>query len=524
MRTDQVSGWQRMMGRAGDGAGSGAGIAVFFSAAQIIVQSLVLFLTYRIAVLDIGLASLGLWSVASAAASFGRVGDMGFAGALPRLLAQGLGRSAGAERRQQTAALIETAVLSSTVGTLILTALLTWPLMVFAGQMASVVDQPLVTRLVLGADAALLASALSITFLSCHDGIGNFRYRAFVAISGNLVSLLVLWLLIGRWGALALPLSVVVQGIWSAVLAWAGLRRRIPGLSVIPRTWSGAAFKELLAIGKFTQTNSILIMLFEPLSRVLAGRLGGAEFAALFDLAARVAGNVRLLFSSSTQAMVPFYAFVRDSMERTSALFEASSCAIAVLAAVVMALAGMASPLLSLLALDAIRVDFLAVFWILLAGNLISIIGGPAFSYALGAGRASVTTRAFLLQAGTFVVVTFAILPLIGGSAVSAAYGLALAVPGLYLVSSGPQLDIGGRRRLLAAVIRAMLPILTVLLLAIAIALSTHGKLFHLVPWLLPAAAAISLVDLGLRFGRPLMQWAKEINGFRIASAPISAA
>ncbi len=506
--------------RFGDNSASGAGSALLFSAAQIIVQSLVLFLTYRIAVIEIGLASLGLWSVASAAASFGRVGDMGFAGALPRLLAQGLGRETGRRGTRQTADMIETAVLSSTLGTLFLTALLTWPLMWFAGQMSSEVDQPLVVPLVVGADAALIVTALSITFLSCHDGIGNFRYRAIVAIGGNLISLAAVWILIGHLGALALPVSVIVQGLWSAALAWIGLRRRIPGLSAVPVVWSRTAFRELLAIGKFTQTNSILIILFEPLSRVLAGRLGGVEFAALFDLAAKVAGNIRLLFSSSAQAMVPFYAFIKDSTARTDALFKASSGAIAVLAAAVIALASLISPVLSLLALGTIRLDFLAVFWILLAGNLGSIIGGPAFSYALGAGCVAVTTRAFVVQAATFVIATLLTLPLFGGNAVAVAYGLGLALPGLYLIFAGPNLDAGARRRLLVGIARAVSPIMLVLLVAICIAISPDEAVRGILPWGLTAAITLTIADLGIRFGRQLIYWAKEINGYRIANLP----
>lgn len=523
MSTEQRFRLLRLPGFAGSRSANGAGMAVFFSAAQIIVQSLVLFVTYRIAVMEIGLSSLGLWSVASAAASFGRVGDMGFAGALPRLLAQTLGRSDDVVAQQRNASLIETAVLSSTAGTVMLTALLTWPLMLFAGQVANGADQALVLSLVLGADAALLASALSITFLSCHDGIGNLRYRAFVAITGNLINLAVLWLLIRHWGVLALPISVVVQGTWVALLAWTGLRGRIRGLSRVPKSWSRSAFRELLSIGKFTQTNSLLIVMFEPLSRMLAGRLGGAEFAALFDLAARVAGNVRLLFSSSTQAMVPFYAFVRESADRTQMLFEASSCAIAVLAAAVIAITAIVSPLLSLLALDAIRLDFLAVFWSLLLGNLLSIIGGPSFSYALGAGHAAVTTRAFLLQALTFLVCTFATLPLIEGSAVSVAYGMGLALPGLYLLAVGPNSGVDGPRRLRTTVMRAVSPILILLLVAISGTALPEGSVRSMLPLLVPAVAAVVVIDLVIRFRRSLLQWGRDINGFRIASTSPSA-
>lgn len=502
------------------GAGSSALPAIAFSIAQIAIQSIVLFLTYRLAVHSIGLVLLGVWSVASAAVTFGRIGDLGFGGAMPRLLAARLSPVAtGGASAVSSPVLVETAVLSSTLGSLLLVLLIYWPLVLFTASLRPETGRQLILELVAGASLALLFTAMSSTFAACLDGLGRFRLRSLIAISGTVVNIILLALTIRPLGVLALPLALLVQGLWTAGLSWHVLRRELDGLALLPCRWSAVAFRELLAIGKFTQTNSLLIMLFEPMSRVMAGRIGGPEFAALFDLAARLAGNLRLLFSSASQATVPFYAYVRDQSDRTRALYLASSSTIAVLAAAAVAIAAGVSPWLSLLALDNVSGEFLVIFAILLVGSLLSVVGGPGYACAMGAGRVATTTQAFLIQTVVFAVVTLALATRLAHDAVSIAYAAGLGLAGVFLVVR-VEPGAGGEGLARGNIVRAVAPVLVALLAGIIVARTCKpGDPQPLLCWL-PLLPGVIVADLGLRFHRTLRRWLAEINGFRVGAQP----
>lgn len=490
-----------------EGAASSAAI---FTIAQVGIQSVGLFLTYRLAASALGLSILGLWSVASAAATFGRIGDLGFGGAVPRLLAERLGRG----EMHSISVMVETAVLASTLGTLLLTAILFVPLLLFTQSIAEASQQSLALQLVVGANIALVLTGLSVTFLACLGGMGHFGVRTVIVISGTLVNVLVLWASVDKLGALSLPAGIVAQGLTTTIAAWLVLRRQLPGLSVLPNQWSRVEFQALFAIGKFTQANSLLIMAFEPMSRVLAGHFGGAGFAALFDFAAKVAGNIRLLFSSFTQSLVPFFAYSRDRPQVTAALFSIATLLTTVIASVVTALALGASPWISLFTFGRVDEAFLLIFWVLLIGNLINVMGGPAFAHALGAGRVALSMQTLALQAAIFLGLSPLLSLAIDGQAVSLAYATAVAIAGCYSLHSGLHL-LAREGKLIRHLTATLGPTLAVVAaLIIAVLLSPPG--FH--PFAVLLSALLLLADLGIRYHRRLRSWGAEMKDFRIST------
>lgn len=404
--------------------------AILSTGIQVAAQALTLFVAYRIGVSLFGLTVLGVWSIASASATLGRLGDLGFAGAVPRLVAGH--HSAGTSA--QIPAVIETAALAGAAGIVILALIAFYPLLAFTRAVATPEALPLVLPMLVGANLALIATGIGTAFLGCLDGIGAFRIRAAISVASVIANPLIVFLLGRTLGPISLAVGAVVQAAMTAVLGWMALRQRVEGLSVIPAQWSRPAFRSLITIGKFTQANSLLILLFEPTSRMLAGRFGGLEFAAIFDLAAKVSGNLRLLFSSFSQALVPFHAAVASRPQDSRRLFVSSTLLTAVVAAVVSAIALAMAPLFSLFSLTMVDLRFVGTFWLLLLGNLINVIGGPAYAYMLGGGVVAVATRALGLQAGVFIGVAVLLKLLAVVDGVSIAYALAVVAAGGYLL------------------------------------------------------------------------------------------
>lgn len=485
-----------------------ASSAIALTALQVVVQALTLFVAYRISVTQFGLSIVGIWSVASAAVTLGRVGDLGFAGALPRLLAQR--RASGAEAGALVP-LIDTALLATMAGTLLLSSLLFVPLYHFTREIAAPDQQPVVMPFLLVANAAVLMTAAFVAISGCLDGLGRFHERAAITIGGALINVGTLLVFAPVLGPHALAVGVGLQSLVTAAVGWSRLRRHVPTLGLLPRRWSATEFRGLLTIGKFTQTNSLLIMAFEPASRLLAGRFGGSEFAALFDFAAKVSGNVRLLFSSFTQALVPFYASRKARDDDMAELLQVSTALTALLGAAISALALAAAPLLSQFAIGHVDDRFLSLFWLLLLGNLLNILGGPAYSYSLGAGRIVSSTQSLALQAAVFVGLA-GVLQLAGiASGVAIAYATAVAVTGLFLLLRGLKaLAVPGRVMLpkLAALIMPVTCVLLVLVVATLPQTRGAGTMI--------CVGSVLVADLAIRYWHDARLWLADIVRVRM--------
>ncbi len=494
--------------------GVSASSAIMLTAAQVVVQALMLFVAYRVGVSHFGLAMVGVWSVASAAVTFGRVGDLGFAGALPRLLAQRRGSGVASH---ELVPLIDTALLATLAGTLLLSLLLFAPLLWFTRGIADASQQVVVLPFLLVANGALLLTAFFVAVTGCLDGLGRFRERAFITMFGALVNVGTLLATANLLGAQALAAGAAMQALVTAMLGWWRLRRQIPALGLLPHHWSRSEFRTLLTVGKFTQANSLLIMVFEPASRLLAGRFAGAEFAALFDFAAKVAGNVRLLFSSFTQALVPFYASLKSRDDELTALLRVSTALTALLGAAASALALGAAPLLSQFAMGAVDTRFLHLFWLLLLGNLFNVLGGPAYSHSLGAGQISASTQSLALQAAVFVGLAFLLNAAGIATGVAIAYATAVAVTGLFLLGRGLQALAIPARDLLPLLAGLVLPVAVVLLALVVLALPQSRLIGTML-----GVGALLVVDLAIRYRRSARIWLAHIVRFRMASQAAS--
>lgn len=485
---------KRLPGSSSDGSASSA---ILSTATQVAIQALTLFVAYRIGVILFGLPVLGVWSIASASATFGRIGDLGFAGAVPRLVAGH--HSAGTHG--QIPALIETAVLATALGTLILALLAFYPLLAFVRSVTTAETSALVMPLLIGANLALVGGGIGSALLGCLDGIGEFRTRALISVLGAVANPLTIYLCGKTLGPFSLAVGAIVQVTLMMTLGWLALRGRIPGLSALPQQWSPVAFRTLFRIGKFTQANSVLIMLFEPASRMLAGRFGGLEFAATFDLAAKVAGNLRLLFSSFAQSLVPFHAYLKNRPDEARRLFASSTLLTATVASVVSAVALAMAPLLSMFSLTRIDPGFVGSFWLLLLGNLVNVIGGPGYSYLVGGGAIAVATRALGLQALVFITVAVTMELLSIDVGVSMAYAAAVGVSGLYLLALAsrhlaiPPDEVITRALVAAAPAIATLAVLA--FLALAGFLAQWQAMASLVPLIgIVLAATVTLLNL----------------------------
>lgn len=261
---------------------------------QGLVATLAYFLILRQVIVWHGAAAAGGWSMVVGLCALLRVGDVFGGAGLARLLARA---PTTAGRRGH---LLDT-VLAASLGYYALVGVLALPALQFHAAMPDRALVPLALLL-------LLANAASTALLASLDGIGRADLRARIATAGAAGSCLAALLLIPGSGLHGLAAALIVQAVAQALAARWALRRALPGLGWLPRRLSMAALREASRFGLGLQASFLPLLIYEPLSRVLVGRLVGLEALAVFDLAYKLASYMRMLLQSATTPLLPEFA------------------------------------------------------------------------------------------------------------------------------------------------------------------------------------------------------------------------
>jgi len=376
--------------------GSGLRRNVLAAVGQAIVAMLATFATYRAVIEAVGLELFGLWSVLLAGAGVARMADASGGSGLARFVAERLSRG----NPREAVLFVHTVVLSGLGLMLVGCALV----------LAAV---PPVLRLVIPEQADVLADLLPVVLLvsvllpstsaalcSGIDGTLRTDLRAILMSVSYAVLFLVSQLLLGPLGIYGFAAALAAQHLFLAVGAWIVLRSALPGLGWAPLHWSRAAFKESFRFGLKVQATGFAWLLSDPLARVLIAANGGATAAAFYELALRLVQQVRVLFVSAMQPLMPQVASLGGSGGDVGRLVQRAQRISIVAAAAYMGIVVAALPVYVRFLLDEPAVD-LGLYAILLAiGYAINLLTVPLFLVGVGLGVMRWNLASQFLMAG----------------------------------------------------------------------------------------------------------------------------
>jgi O-antigen/teichoic acid export membrane protein len=271
---------------------------------QVVVSGAVLLVLYSFVVRALGVAAFGVWSLVLATVSAGRLGDLGMARAVVRFVAQRLGRDDEAE----AALIVETAAVTlGGVGALLLP-ILYLPCAWSLRAVVSGPSQPDALRLLPYALASVWLLAIGGVFQSALDGCQRIDVRNLIGIGANILHLALTLVLVPRYGLDGLAYAQILQCSALVVGSWIALRRQLPPLSIVPRTWRRLLAGEMLRYSVNLQVASAAQLLFEPVTKVLMTKFGGLEAVGYFEMANRLLLQVRRLPLSAAEVLVPVVA------------------------------------------------------------------------------------------------------------------------------------------------------------------------------------------------------------------------
>jgi O-antigen/teichoic acid export membrane protein len=295
-----------------------------------------------------------------------------------------------------------------------------------------------------------LSATASVVYASI-DGFQRVDLRNIILMGGAGVFLAsALWLVPSR-GLIGLAQAQVLQGATVLTVSWLVLRRLLPELPVLPLRWSRPAFREMIGYSLRFQGIAFTLLLFEPLTKSLLARFGSVSSAGYFEMANRLAMQLRAFIVTAHTSLVPTITDISEKApELLRGVYEASCRIVAFLLLVLLPLLIALTPLISVVWLGSFEPLFVLFATLVFIGWFGNLVGNPGYIGYMGEGRIRWNLRSHLLTGVVNVALGIALGALAGGVGVVVAFVVAL-LSGSLLVAVAYSREHGYRMSIWAA-------------------------------------------------------------------------
>lgn len=388
-----------------------------WSLVQTVISALTVFALYKYLYGYLGPEQLGLWAVVLASVSLGRLAELGFSTTVLRYVSIHLGNG----NRTRAAQILETGVV--TIGVpFALALLILYPMASQAMRYVLPASNIESAREILPyALATLWFGVTGSIAQSALDGCGRMDVKSRILIVGNLAYVPAAILMAQQWGITGLAICQLLQSVIVAILVWISIRRELPHLSLAPVTWNKSCFREILSYAAGLQLGNLLIMLFEPATKIVLSRYCGLAEVAHFEMANQVVSRVRALITSAMQAYLPSISSTSTDANSVRQIVGEATTFAAGIGLPLMAGVVVSFPIISILWIGEIQPNFIAYGWILGIGWLIATLAMPVYFFCVGTGRVKTILLSHVITVGSNIFLGFgaAVLGLGHGVAIS---------------------------------------------------------------------------------------------------------
>jgi len=400
---------------------------VFSAAGQTVVQTVVLFLLYRYLIDRLGIERLGIWGVVLATTSVARVGELGLSGSVTKFVSthRSQGNDRAAREGLQTAAISLAVILALLLPVLYLALVPLLPHLLPAG---AVTD----ARAILPyAFASMWLTAIAGTWLGGLDGCLRSDLRAVLVIVSTLAFMALAFATVPAHGLLGLAFSQVVQALILAVLGWVAVRQVMRPMSWLPVEWNRARFREMVGYGVNIQVMAVVMLLFEPTTKLLFARYGGLASAGYFELAQQLVMKARALVVESNRVVVPVLAAMERSAPEARRFYSRNVRYLVFLLTPFFACLAAFVPAISEVWIGRYEQQFVIMALALVVAWYVNSLTAPTYFAYLGTGKLRwVTTSHVALGVGN-AALGLVLGPAFGWPGVTAAFVLSLTIGSL---------------------------------------------------------------------------------------------
>lgn len=391
-----------------------------FAIIQVIFSSVILFLLYRYLVNQLGVEALGVWTLVVAATSLANIGNLGISGGIVRFVSQYLAKNDS----KGAASAVETGIVSL-VFLVSVICLCLWPSIYWG--LRWIIPLPWLAEAKALLPYSILALLFSVLGGGIHSALEGCHRSDLRSISTMLCQPLLLIgavMLSPTFGLKGVALAQIGQYVVWIVIGWVLLKRQLSSLSIIPFRWSKKQFLEMWRYGVNIQIVLILVLMSEPMAKALLAYHTNLNSVAYFEMANRVVMQVRGLLTSANQVITPFYAKLQAiDTTKISHIYLRNVQLMALLGSALFATITAFGPMLSVLWIGHLEMQFLVFLCILSVGWFANVLCTPAYFANLGIAHLGPNVR------GHFVIMLSVIVVGVSLGSWLRPYGSALAWP-----------------------------------------------------------------------------------------------
>jgi len=341
---------------------------------QVVVSTIVLFVVYYVLVRAVGIDQIGLLAIVSTMAVAARLSELGLSGAVTRFVAEYLARDERAEAGQVIVTAAVALSLSGGLGVF-----LVWP--VLQAILPFIIDERLVrsTHVLLPATLfALWMNIVSGCLLMSLDGVNRADRRAQITVLSQGVFAVVTIVMIRPLGIVAIPVGQTAQAMCVFLLATLVLGGELPEtMSARPTI---TCFMRIWRYGAQLQLITLLILFYDPGTKLLLNHYGTLSAVGYFDMANRLIGQIRSVIVSANQVMVPHYAMLNATNPGMLAGAVRANFQLLIKgSSVVFSLLSVSLFLISKLWTGVIDLEFIKISMILIIGAFANVLNGAVY-------------------------------------------------------------------------------------------------------------------------------------------------
>jgi O-antigen/teichoic acid export membrane protein len=353
---------------------------------EVVATGLGIFLVYRVTVLSLGIAALGLWSLVIATTSVAKLADLGVSGGLARLIPQTRARS---QSDDQALVYIETGLIFNLIFYSALCLIAYWPALGAISAATQSSTASAAKDLLPYALLSLVAGMLSGMMGSALVGLHRSDFKSKITIISVFVQTIFVYFTITKFGIASLAIAQILQAVIICVFCWIVSVKVLSGRFrfLLPYRVSMTALKEITGYGLRVQGLTIVGYIYEPAIRIILTAISGTNAVGTYELASRLVLQVRQLLVSPSTNLLPI---ISETHERDPSTlvprYHFWTVNMMVLGFLSMLFLIIGSPIISILWLRSVNAEFISYVIILSIGWAVNIAATPAFLIGLGIG------------------------------------------------------------------------------------------------------------------------------------------
>lgn len=354
---------------------------------EVVLSSVILFVLYRLIIRDLGVSSLGVWSLVLATTSIARVADLGAAGGLGRYVALA---TAKGERGDVSLVYVETALAINAALYVLIAGVLYFPATWGISKVIPAAELHEAYRLLPFAFISFVLQNISNVVSSALIGFGKSYQKSIMMLFTLSVQGVIAITSVKYLGLVGVAIAQITQYLSLIVLGWvASTAIARGGLRIsVPYRFSKAAAKDLLSFGARLQVMNIASFLFEPATKFALSAVLGLNVLGLYEVVSRGVLQVRQLVIAPTQNLTPvFTAELALEPHKIAESYNRVAIDNGLAAAVSMGAMALGSPIISWIWLRHIDGTFILFSYVVAFGWFWNIFSVPGYYLGIASAK-----------------------------------------------------------------------------------------------------------------------------------------